>query len=173
MDLIWHHGVPRRIIHDRAAEFLAEVLQETAHNMGISQLPTSGGHPQTNGLVECLNRTLKQMLCKLVNNKGRNWDKLLGGILFAYMSTPHQSTGETLFFLLYGRQPSLPTALDLTVPMPQFPVVESEYGLALEKELKEARAVAKKNIESAQRCQKSYYDRGAKDNGLSIGDLKV
>lgn len=28
-DLIWRHGVPSRIIHDRAAEFLAKVLQET------------------------------------------------------------------------------------------------------------------------------------------------
>ena len=57
---------PRRIIHDRAAEFLAEVLQETPHIMGISQLPTSGGHPQTNGLVECINRTPRQILCKLL-----------------------------------------------------------------------------------------------------------
>ena len=65
--------------------------------MGISQPPTSGGHPQTNGLVECLNRTLKQILSKLVNNKGHNWDKMLGGVLFAYRSTPHQSTGETPF----------------------------------------------------------------------------
>ena len=38
----------------------------------------------------------------------------------------------------------------LAVPMPRFPVVESDYGIALEKELKEARAVAKKNIEAAQ-----------------------
>jgi len=139
--------------------------------MGLSQLPTSGGHPQTNGLVERFNRTLKQMLRKVVNNKGRNWDKLLGGVLFAYRSTPHQSTGETPFYLLYGRKPNLPTALDLTLPMPRFPVVESDYARALEKELKEARAVAKKNVEVAQRRQKMYYDREAKDNGLEIGDF--
>ena len=46
VDLIGRHGVPSRIIHDRAAEFLAEVLQETAHLIGISQLPTSGGIPR-------------------------------------------------------------------------------------------------------------------------------
>ena len=43
MDFIWKHGVPNRIIHDRAAEFLSEVLQETARLVGVSQLPTSGG----------------------------------------------------------------------------------------------------------------------------------
>ena len=46
VDLIWHHGILSQIIHDRAAEFLAEVLQETAHLIGISQLPTSGGIPR-------------------------------------------------------------------------------------------------------------------------------
>ena len=110
VDLIWRHGVPSRIIHDRAAEFLSEVIQETAHLMGMTQLPTSGGHPQTNGLVERFNRTLKQMLSKLVNKNGRNWDKMLGGVLFAYRSTPHQSTGMSPFYLLYGRDPKLPSA---------------------------------------------------------------
>ena len=55
LDVIWKHGVPMRIIHDRAAEFLSNVLQETAQLIGIEQLPTSGGHPQTDGLVERFN----------------------------------------------------------------------------------------------------------------------
>jgi len=53
---------------------LADVLQETAALLGITQLPTSGGHPQTDRLVEHFNRTLKQMLKKLVNKKGHNWE---------------------------------------------------------------------------------------------------
>ena len=73
-DLVWKHGVPNKIIHDRAAEFLSEVLQDTAELLGINQLPTSGGHPQTDGLVERFNRTLKQMLAKMVTKKGRDWD---------------------------------------------------------------------------------------------------
>ena len=34
------------IIHDRAAEFLPDVLQDTTSIMGLTQLPTSRGHPQ-------------------------------------------------------------------------------------------------------------------------------
>ena len=78
---------------------------------------------------------------------------------------------ERPFYLLYGRQPNLPTALDHTIPMARFPVVESDYGKALARELKEPRTVAKKNVEAAQRRQKSYYDRGTKDSGLKAGDL--
>ena len=44
-ELVWRHRVPSKIIHDRAAEFLLDVLQGTAAILGIKQLPTSGGHP--------------------------------------------------------------------------------------------------------------------------------
>ena len=54
IDFMCKHGVPNRIIHDRAAEFMSEVLQETARMFGLTQLPTSGAHPQTDGLVEQL-----------------------------------------------------------------------------------------------------------------------
>lgn len=49
VDLVWKHGVPNKIIHDRTPEFLSEV-QDTAELLGISLLPTSGGHPQMDGL---------------------------------------------------------------------------------------------------------------------------
>ena len=74
--------MPSRIIHDRAAEFMAEVLQEIASLLGVTQLQMSGGHPQTDGLVECFNHTLKQMLAKLVAKGGHNWDSLLAPVLF-------------------------------------------------------------------------------------------
>ena len=87
-------------VDDRAPEFLSDVLQETAH---LSQLPTSGGHPQSNDQVEDFNRTLKQMLTKVASSRGRNWDKVLGAVLFVYRSTPHQSTGETPFIYVWER----------------------------------------------------------------------
>ena len=61
------------IIHDRAAEFLPDVLQDTTSIMGLTQLPTSGGHPQTDELVEQLNKTLKAMLSKVVSKGGKDW----------------------------------------------------------------------------------------------------
>ena len=91
LDVVWKHGVPLRIMHDRAAKFLSEVVQEIATLLGVSQLPTCGGQPQTDGLVERFNRTLKQMLSKLVSKGGRDWDQLLGPVLFAYRTTASHS----------------------------------------------------------------------------------
>ena len=63
------------------------------------------------------------MLSKLVVNKGWDWDRLLEPLLFAYQTTPHSSTGETPFFLLYGQDAKLPTALDFYSPRPKTPVI--------------------------------------------------
>ena len=123
-DLIWKHGVPVKIIHDRAAEFLSDVVQETATVLGTTQLPTSGGHPQTDGQVERMNRTLKQMLAKVVKKGGKDWDDLLGPVLFAYRTAPQASSGETPFSLVYGRDARVPTSLDFYQPVSSLPVLQ-------------------------------------------------
>ena len=60
-----------KIIHDRVAQFLSDIVQETTKSLGITQLPTFGGYPQTDGQVERMNRTLKQMLAKVVTKMVR------------------------------------------------------------------------------------------------------
>ena len=155
---MWRHGVPARIIHDKAPEFLSDVLQDTAAILGLQQLPTSGGHPQTDGQVEHLNRTLKAMLTKLVGKKGRNWNTLLGPVLMAYRTTPQVLTGESPFYPLYGRDAHLPTALDFYTPRVKSLTVESEYGRELFQEMKRIRQVVRQRIQKAQKLQKYQYD---------------
>ena len=111
------------------------------------QLRTSGGHPQTDGLVERFNWTLKSMLTKLVEARGKNWDKLLGPVLLPYCTTPQSSSGETPFFLMYGRDCHLPTGLDFYIPTIRVPTIESDYAKDLFAKLKIAR---QQNIGKAQ-----------------------
>ncbi len=54
------------------------------HQLGITALRTSPYHPQTDGLVERFNQTLKNMLQKFVADTGCDWDKWLPFVLFAY-----------------------------------------------------------------------------------------
>ena len=111
------------------------------------------------------------MLAKLIAKGGHNWDSLLAPVLFAYRTTPHSSTGLTPFYLLYGRNPQLPTSLDFSIPVMKYPLVESEYAKELAKELKQVRALAQKNIQTKQSEQKRYYDRRSKIKDLKIGDI--
>ena len=58
------------------------------------------------------------MLTKLVDKKGKDWDTKLGPVFMAYRTTPQTSTGESPFYLLYGRDAKIPSALDFYVPRP-------------------------------------------------------
>ena len=61
--------------------------------MQIKQLRTSVYHLQTDGLVERLNRTLKQMLQKVMEADGRNWDQLLPYLMFSIREVPCYHAG--------------------------------------------------------------------------------
>ena len=60
------------------------------------------------GLVEKFNSTLTNMFAKSAV-KNSNWDTHLPFLLFAYRATVQESVRESPFYLLYSRDPRLPT----------------------------------------------------------------
>ena len=93
--VISHHGVPRELLSDRGPAFLSKLLKEMCQLMGIKKTNTTAYHPQTDGLVERFNRTLIDMLAKTVEKSGRDWDTHLPFVLFAYRTSPQESTQES------------------------------------------------------------------------------
>ena len=69
----------------------------------IEPIRTSPYHPQTDGLVERFNSTLKSMLKKIAKDDPTEWDSWLPYLLFAYREVPNESTGFSPFELLFGR----------------------------------------------------------------------
>ena len=69
----------------------------------VHQSKTTPHHPQTDGLVERFNQTLKSMLRKAAIGEGKDWDKLIPYLPFAYREVPQSSTGFSPFELLNGR----------------------------------------------------------------------
>ena len=117
--------------------------------MGIHK-NTTAYHPQTDGLVERFNRTLTDMLAKTVKANGRDWNQHLYFALFAYQTSPQTSTGESPFYLLYGRDPCLPTESALS-PIPDRNHVDvGDYKVMLTQKLSKAWELARQNVKKAQ-----------------------
>lgn len=72
--------------------------------LGIKAIQTTSYHLQMDGLVERFNQTLKNVLQKFVADTGRDWDKWLPFVFFAFQVVPQASTGFSPFKLLYGWQ---------------------------------------------------------------------
>ena len=107
--IICRHGVPEELLSDCGSNFLSDLVLELCSLLGVKKINTSGYHPQTDGLVEKFNSTLQNMISKVSDKNPTEWDQQLPLLLFAYQSVVQESTKESPFILLYGRDPHLPT----------------------------------------------------------------
>ncbi|XP_032442308.1 uncharacterized protein LOC116734877 [Xiphophorus hellerii] len=158
-------GIPREILTDCGTNFLSKLLQQVYKLLGIKGLKTTPYHPQTDGLVERYNQTLKNMLRKFVSDTGADWDQWLPYLLFAYREVPQVSTGFSPFELLYGRQVRGP--LDLLKDCWEDAKPEGEniaaYVINMRERLQEMASFAQDNMKAAQQHQKTWYDQKARD----------
>ena len=82
------------------------------NTFGIKQKFTTPYHPQSNGMCERFNKTLKEMLSKVGNDDPKNWDSTLPSLLFAYREISHDSTGDfSPFELMFGANPRGPLSI--------------------------------------------------------------
>ena len=97
-------------------------MLEVCSLLGITKRNTTAYHPQCNGMVERMNRTLKTMLRKYAAKFGLQWDRYLPGVLWAYRNSPHESTKEKPSFLMFGTDCRSPTEAVLLLSSPIRPV---------------------------------------------------
>ena len=167
--IIPQHGVPSQLLSDRGSAFLSSLMFEIYRLMGIKKLNTTAYHPQTDGLVERFNRTLSDMLAKTVATGGRDWDDYLPYVLFAYRASPQESTGESPFFLLYGRDPQLPIDEVLQPPRERTEIDIEDYTGEIVARMTEAWELARKSVRKAQSRQKRQHDKRARPTKFHPG----
>lgn len=155
---------------DRGRAFLSALLKEVEQLLGYHKVNTTAYHPQTDGLVERYNRTMISMLAKVAEKGGRDWDEHLPFVLFAYRASQQQSTQESPFYLLYGRDPCLPTETALSPPATRASLDLKEYGAELMTKLSGAWELARESVSKAQKKQKTIYDRHSRPPSFVVGD---
>ena len=165
-------GVPREILTDQGSNFTSQLLAELYRLLGVKALRISPYHPQTDGLVERFNQTLKAMLRKTVTEEGKNWDKLLPYVLFAYREVPQVSTGFSPFELLYGREVRGP--LDVLRESWEANEKSNEsvvsHILSIRERMARMMEMARENEARAKDQQKKWYDRNARSREFKEGD---
>ena len=172
MKLFSRVGVPKEILTDQGSNFTSQLLAELYRLLGVKGIRTSPYHPQTDGLVERFNQTLKGMLRKTVQEEGKDWDKMIPYLLFAYREVPQSSTGFSPFELLYGRDVRGP--LDILRETWEASSKSDEtvvsYVLETQRRLKEMADIAGENMLESQEEQKRWYDRRARLREFKRGD---
>ena len=138
--------------------------------LGIKKTHTTPYHPQSDGLVERLNRTILSMLATTIKDHGEEWEHHLAKVCFAYNTSIHKSTGFTPFYLMYGRQARIPVDLIYSTPEPS-DQSHGEYARNLRQSLENAYSTARERLQTAAQRQKTNYDQRIHGEPFKVGDL--
>ena len=96
------------LVFDNASYFNSIDLNEFAQDKGIKLRYSTNYYPQGNGLSESTNKNLIKILKRTIDDRHKNWHTKLSNALWADKVTPKAATGNSPFFLVYGKEAILP-----------------------------------------------------------------
>ena len=102
--MILIHGPPKKLLSDNGTEFKNGLTDRIYQLMGIKRKLTTPYHPQSDGMVERFNRTLLRMLTNYVEPDQKNWDLLLGYVIYSYNTVNSSKYGVSPFEIVYARK---------------------------------------------------------------------
>ena len=111
------------------------------------------------------------MLRKYASEDGKDWDRLLLYVLFAYREAPQESTGFSPFELLYGREIRGP----LDVLKEEWETKSNKESvishiMLMRERLESTSNLVQRNMKQAQAQQKRWYDCTARQRVLQEGE---
>lgn len=109
--LAWmkRYGCPNEIHSDQGRQYESSLFRELCRLLEVKKCCTAPLHARSDGMVERMNRTVKEMLSKYTKPVyQRGWDIHLDFLTMAYNNTPHESTGVTPHRIVYGEEIRLP-----------------------------------------------------------------
>ncbi len=151
---------------------MSRTMADLCRFLKVKQLRTMVYHPQTDGLVERFNQTLKQMLRRVAADDKRDWDQMLPYVLYGIRKVPQASTGFTPFEFLFGRQPRglLDVAKEAWEQQPAAHRSTIEHIREMRERIDRVMPLVWKHLTKAQQAQQRHYNRAAQPREFQPGD---
>ena len=124
-EFVSRYGVPYVMHTDQGSNVESNLFKKLCKFLNIAKTRSSPNHPQCDGQVDRMNRTIIELLKLNVSNPTDNWDLELGLCSMAYRSAMQSSTGYTSYYLLYEKEMRLP--LDIMYRSPGTEQTRTEY----------------------------------------------
>ncbi|XP_050507422.1 uncharacterized protein LOC126885038 [Diabrotica virgifera virgifera] len=170
-ELFSRFGVPLEIHSDQGRNFESALFQNVCKFIGVNKTRTTPLHPQSDGMVERMNRTMGKHLSKVVSENQRDWDQHIHLFLMAYRSAVNETTGQTPTCLMLGREVRLPCDLEFGCRPSEEHVAGEEYVDRLKLRMNNIHEFARQHIQIASDRMKDQYDSRCKNESFEIGDL--
>ena len=156
---------------DRGANVDGAVFRGLCDLIEAVKTRTTPYHPQGDGQVERLNKSLVKILCKVVSAHHRDWSDYVPKALLAYNTSRHESTGYTPYRLMFGREARLP--IDAVLKLDTSPpsgTTYPEYVMQQRQQVEETEQLVRESLGQAWEKQKAYYDTKCHGQRFHEGD---
>ncbi|XP_070058084.1 uncharacterized protein [Nicotiana tomentosiformis] len=115
VSIIYRFGIPRYIITDNGKPSDNRLMKKICELFGFNQRNSSMYNAAANGLAEAFNKTLCNLLKKVISKSKRDWHDRMEEALWAYRTTHCTLTQTTPYALVYGVEAVLP--LERQIPL--------------------------------------------------------
>jgi hypothetical protein len=128
-------GIPRILFSDNGTQFCSDLMDQLAKLLQFKQTFAATYHPQSNGLVEQQNGTIRRMMRALIDGyPDIPWSLHLPAIQFALNTSTSRVSGLTPAEIVFGHQLRAPLHA-LTETAPSSSPVADEYLQSLQASL--------------------------------------
>ncbi len=158
-----YHATPHMLITDNGLEFSSNEWRAYLDRHQIRHQHTTAYHPEANGKVERVNRTIKEMLGRLSNNHLARWTQILPEVVKIINATPTRATGYAPFLMQTGRDPRLAVSHNIHLDTGHVRGDRSDFVTSAIKD-------AQKNQRKLREYNRERIDQKANARQLRIGD---
>eukprot|EP00253_Pinus_taeda_P015248 PITA_15248 len=114
-NILARFGCLDKIITDNAAAFRSKKMVSFCHKFHFTLGHSTAYYPQGNGLAESSNKSLVNMIKKVLEENKKNWHKKLVNALWADRLTTKRSIRVSPYELVYGLEAKFPSSLGIPV----------------------------------------------------------
>jgi hypothetical protein len=159
-------------VTDNAKSFTSDFFKEFCSLLYVNKKYACPHWSQGNAATERTFRTFHNILAKYISRDEPDFDEYLDAACFCYNTSVHSSTGESPFFLMFGRDPifCVDQIVDPKVRDPVALTDTAEFKQTMVKCLRKAWWIASEEHTEAQKRFKAQYDKKVRLPTITVGD---
>ncbi|GKU85421.1 hypothetical protein SLEP1_g100 [Rubroshorea leprosula] len=171
--IICRYGIPNQIVADNGTQFNCSSFRDFCSSYGIKLQFTSVYHPESNGMVESVNKCILEGIRPRLEQHKAKWADELNNVLWAYRTTSQTATGETPYHLAFGTEAVIP----IEIGVPSFRVTHFDEGRneqLLQENLDllaEVREEARLRTLVYKQKLANFYNKRVHPRAFKVGDL--
>nr|GEV01205.1 reverse transcriptase domain-containing protein [Tanacetum cinerariifolium] len=172
-NIVCRFGLLGEIISDNGKQFRDNLFKDWCEKLCIRQHFAYVKHPQTNGLVERANQSLREGIKARLDAGSKNWIEELPHVLCAHRTMIKSSNGDTPFSLTYETEAVILAKIDMpTLRTAEVDLVQNDEALEINLDiLEEKREQAVIHEAKSKAKMEKYYNSKVRSASFKPGDF--